>query len=265
MLMRLLAVGMSVFVLLIPRIAHAVKIEQCTLVANGSANVIRFSAQASDGRRVTLNGILFGQVKRRRSPAVVMLPGSQGLIVPYCYGAIARQFSDLGIVTSVVAPTTARDQNGSPYSNYSFSDLARYAYGAAEALAGLDHVDGKRIGLWGHSRGGLAAIASVSTGTPIKFPFVAAIAIAPICPAKAEQPRIPMLLMIGEKDNQVSVKACVKFAEDQSNFSTFDFQLLPKAGHSFWAPGTPGYFAASAKLATARLRHFLTKHQLHLP
>ncbi len=265
MRLQLLALGLGIAVLLASRLAHAVNVEQCTMVANGSASVISFSAQASDGRRVTLNGILFGAVNKRKAPALVMLPGSNGLIVPYCYGAIARQFADLGIISLIIAPTTARDQNGRAYLNYSFSDLARYADGAADALAGFDQVDGNRIGLWGHSRGGLAVIEAIAADTPGKFPFVAAVATAPICPARAKQPRVPMLLMIGDKDTDVSVSSCVKFAEMQSSVSTFDFQLLPNAGHSFWAPGSPGYVAASAELATTRLKKFLAKHRLHLP
>ena len=265
MCLRLLALGMCMVALLAPSLAHAVNVEQCTMVANGSASVIRFDAQTSDGRRVSLNGVLYGPLNKRKSPALVVLPGSQGLVVPYCYGAIARQFADLGIVSLIVAPTTARDQKGSRFLDYSFSDLARYADGAAGALAGSDQVDGNRIGLWGHSRGGLAVIEAITAGTPGKFSFVAAVAIAPICPARAKQPRVPILLMIGEKDTDVSVNSCVRFAEMQSNVSTFDFQLLPKAGHSYWAPGTRDYVAASAELATTRLKKFLAKHQLHPP
>ena len=265
MRLRLLAIGMGIVALLASRLAHAVNVEHCTMVANGPASVISFSAQTTDGRIVSLNGILFGPLNKRKTPALVMLPGSNGLVVPYCYGAIARQFADFGIISLIVAPTTARDQKGSQFPNYSFSDLARYADGAADALAGFDQVDGNRIGLWGHSRGGLAVIEAITADTPGKFPFVAAVATAPICPARAKQPRVPMLLMIGEKDTDVSVSSCVKFAEMQSKVSTFDFQLLPKAGHSFWASDTPGYVAASAELATTRLKKFLAKHRLHLP
>ena len=265
MRLRLLALGLGLAVLLAARQAHAVNPEHCALVANGSASVVSFHAQASDGRGVALNGILFGPLNKPKTAAVVMLPGSNGLIVPYCYGAIARQFADLGLVSLIVAPTTARDQNGRQLSNYSFSDLARYADGAADALAGFEHVDGNRIGLWGHSRGGLAVIEAIAADAAGRFPFVAAVATAPICPAKARQPRVPMLLMIGEKDTEVSVKSCVRFAEMQAHVATFDFQLLPKAGHSFWAPGTAGYVAASAHLATTRLQTFLAKHRLHLP
>ena len=108
-------------------------------------------------------------------------------------------------------------------------------------------------------------IEAVAAETRGKFPFVAAVASAPICPARAKQPRVPLLLMIGEKDADVSVSSCIRFAEVQSQTSTFVFQLLPKAGHSFWAPGSPGYVAASAELATARLKKFLAKHRLLPP
>ncbi|MGI9478776.1 MAG: alpha/beta hydrolase family protein, partial [Hyphomicrobiaceae bacterium] len=187
MLLRLLVLTGWVIALLAPNAVQAVNIKQCEMVANGSASIIDFRAQASDGRRVTLKGILFGRAGRQKSPALVMLPGSNGLIMPYCYGAIARQFAEWGIITLIVAPTTARDQSGGLYSNYSFADLARYAYGAADALAGLAQVDRKRIGLWGHSRGGLAAIAAVTTSaTSGQLPFEAAVAIAAVCPAKAK-------------------------------------------------------------------------------
>ena len=55
------------------------------------------------------------------------------------------------------------------------------------------------------------------------------------------------------------MEGCVEYAAQlEKHVPAFEFVLLPGAGHTFWAPGAPGYDVATAKLAERRITSFLT-------
>lgn len=249
--------------LLVAGPARAVDINLCSIVADGRAEIVSFSARMADGTAVTLDGILAGPAGAGPFPAIVMLPGGHGLRTPYCYRSVVERLVGWGYVALIVAGTTARDSDGRQISEYSFADLARYAHGAAAAAAKLPPVDPPRIGLWGHSHGGLSAIEAVSHGgeTP-GAGFRAAVAAAPVCPARAVPITTPLLLVIGDRDADVPVSSCVDFAAALEGVDGFEFQLLSGAGHLYWISRIPGYDQAAAMLAEARLKSFLARHLL---
>lgn len=241
--------------------AHAVDINQCSMVADDRAEVIGFGGQMADGTDVELKGILASPDGSGPFPAVVMLPGGGGLYIPYCYGAVVEQFVSWGFVTLIVASTTARDRDGNQLSQYSFVDQARHAYAGASAVANVPRVDATRIGLWGHSRGGSGVIDAVSSAKlKPSTAFRAAVAAAPHCPAKAIALTVPLLVLIGAEDTDVSVDACIDFAAHMENISGFDFLLMPDAHHVYWAKGTRGFNEAAATMAANHLKTFLVKH-----
>lgn len=246
--------------LLVAGPTQAVDVKRCRLVAEGRAAVIGFEAVTADGRQVSLDGLLTRPDGTAPASAMVMLPGSGGLVTPYCYGSVSERFADWGFATLIVAPTTARDGGGNPLYQYSFADLATYARGAAAALAALPRVDPARIGLWGHSRGGGAVIDAVSGAAGGRSPFRAAVAAAPVCPAKAVPPTIPLLVLVGSEDGDVNVDWCVDYAAQLEDAGGFAFFLISNAGHLYWAPGAPGYDETAARLAALRLKDFLAKH-----
>ena len=90
--------------------------------------------------------------------------------------------------------------------------------------------------------------------------FRAAVAAAPLCPAKAVPPTIPLLVLIGTEDTSSPADWCVDYAAQLEDVSGFEFLLIPNAGHSYWAPGAPEYDETAAKLAEGRLKAFLAKH-----
>ena len=247
--------------LLVTNPAQAVDVNQCSMVADGFAEIVTFDARMADGTTVTLNGILAGPADPGPLPAVVLLSGGGGPVTPYCYRLVVKKLVDWGYVTLLVAGTTAWDRDGNRVLEYSFADMAQYASDAAAAAANLPQVDPARVGLWGHSHGGLSVIeaVSISRGAPATT-FRVAIAAAPICPARALPIATPLLVIIGDQDKEVSPDACVDFAASHEDTIGFEFLLLSDADHLFWNPYVPGYSETAAVLAERRLQTFLARH-----
>lgn len=232
--------------------SHAGDITECSIVVEDRAELITFDARMANGKEVELTGILAGPDGDGPFPAVVILPGGSGLYTPLCYREIVDQLTTWGIVTLFVAPTTARDGDGKRLFQYSFADLSSYGHDAALAAANLSRVDPARIGLWGHSRGGLSAIDIASgLGGRSQIPFRAAVAVAPWpgCPKNA-RPAIPLLVLYGADDKLSSPDWCADFAEQSEDASGFEFYVIPDADHDVW--WTPK--------GRAHLKFFLDKH-----
>ena len=193
---------------------------------------------------------------------MILASGSSALITPGCYRAAVERFLAWGWAALAVVPTSVREPSGTRQPIYSFADHAAYAHGAAAALAALPRVKRDRLILWGHSRGGQAVIDAVTFPGDQPIAFRAAVASAPICPAKGAAPRIPLLVLIGERDGAVPVQWRRDHAARRGGTAGFEFIEIPGAGHSYWAPGAAEYDRAAARLADERLRAFLA---LHLP
>lgn len=244
-----------------PNLAHAIDITQCSMVAEKLATVIEVPAQRHDGQSVKMEGILATPDGDGPFPAIVMVHGSNGLVTPYCYGAVVRQFLATGHVVLIPASTTARGADGNHLLDYSFLDQVNYAQGAAAKLASMDSVDSQRIGVWGHSRGGLTVLhGAASDESTFGGTFKAAIAAAPQCPASAREPVIPTLLVIGANDLSVSVDACTDFANKLESGANFRMLLLPDSGHAFWSAKAPRSSAKDAKQSRGVIDDFLITH-----
>ena len=178
-----------------------------------------------------------------------MLPGTGGLVTPHCLGDLAQQFVKWGYAALIVAGTTARDAGGSLVHELGFVDQANYARAAARLLAGRTDIEGERIAVWGFSRGGLAAL-TLATGEG----FRAVIAAAPLCPARAAEPRTPLLVMIGTDDAILSTQACEDYAARLQGRRGFEFLLLQGAGHVYWRD------PEADALSTRRMAAFLKQH-----
>lgn len=254
MFLRALLSCLCAVILLTAYPANSVDIGKCSMVADGRAEIITFGAQLTDGRRVTLKGILAGPEGAGPFPAILVLPGGGGLYTPYCYRAWIDQFANWGYVTLIVASSTAQDADGNRLFQYSFIDQANHARGAASVLATVPNVDHTRIGVWGFSLGALTAIELASSGQEAISRFRAVIAAAPHCPASGFTPHTPLLVLIGAEDAEVSVSACVDFAAQLNHTNGFEFVLMQGAKHVFWEN------AAAAVSSAQRMQAFLTKH-----
>jgi dienelactone hydrolase len=234
--------------------ANAVDIKKCSMVADGSAEIITFGAQQDNGKRATLKGILAGPAGAGPFPVIVILPGGQGLYTPYCYGAWVDKFKSWGYATLIVASSTAHDGGGNRLPQYSFVDQANHALGAASALAKMPKVDLTRIGVWGFSLGGLTAIELATRPWKGSNRFRVIIAASPHCPATVLTPHTPLFVLIGAEDATAPLSACIDFAAQLERAKGFEFLLMPGARHFFWMN------AAAADLSAQRIQAFLTKH-----
>jgi dipeptidyl aminopeptidase/acylaminoacyl peptidase len=156
-----------------------IEIDKCRQVAEGRAEIVDFEGKTARGQRVTLKGLLSKPDGPGPFRGLVILPGARGLVVPLCYASRVPGFVDRGFVTLMVAPRTARQQDGTRRYQYNFTDLASYGYGAAAALAARPDVDASRIGVWGHSNGGSAAIDVATWPAGPADTFRAVVAAAP--------------------------------------------------------------------------------------
>lgn len=243
-------------------LAKAVDITTCSQVLDGGGKVVTFPARTSDGSDVMLKAILATPDERGPSPAIVMVPGSTGLYPPYCYRAVAEDFSRRGFVVLLIAPTNAVDTVGRVKLDYTFLDLVNYARSAAQWLRDVSHVDSSRIGLWGHSRGGGSVIFGVSDPEwDASRTFQYAIAAAPECSGNLPAPKIPLLILIGTADMRVTVEACTEYARRNARTENLKFVLLAEAGHIFWAPSESEDEQRAAELASGAVDRFLERFE----
>ncbi len=235
-------------------------IKKCPQVADGRAEIIAFDARTLNGTPVKLRGLLTIPSGEGPFPGMVILPGSNGLIVPYCYASIAPTFREWGFATLTVAPRTAREADGTPRFTYSFADHGNYGFSAARTLGDLENVDADKIVLWGHSNGGVAVIDAAGFGGDKLKVFRAAVAAAPYCPEKARPPGVPLLVVMGKEDREVQPKFCTDYAAQLKGTEGFEFLLLPDTGHSYWARLADDYNAKTAKIAHQQVKAFFTKY-----
>lgn len=232
----------------------AADISKCSSVSNGQAKVIGIKAKLDNQKTISISGILLKPSGRGPFPIVLILPGTGGILTPYCHGLMADQFARWGYASLVVASTTAHDDTGQRLYDFSFTDQANHARGAVEALATFTDIDRNRIAVWGFSRGGATAIELATNSQDRGQRFRAIMAAAPPCPAKLVKPRIPLLVMIGIDDAFMSAQACKDYAAKLGGKSDFELLLLPGANHVYWIKPD------AAKQSALKMREFLRKH-----
>ena len=118
---------------------------------------------------VRLAGTLCIPRSSGRHPAVVILQGSGGETRWGTNRFIADRFARLGIAALVYDKRGSGASTGD-WKSSSYDDLARDALAAIDLLASRSDIDPKRIGLHGHSEGGIIApIAAVQAPTKVAF------------------------------------------------------------------------------------------------
>lgn len=124
---------------------------------------------AFDDGAVRLAGTLCIPRSSGRHPAVVILQGSGGETRWGTNRFIADRFARLGIAALVYDKRGSGASTGD-WRSSSYDDLARDALAAIDLLASRSDIDPKRIGLHGHSEGGIIApIAAVQAPTKVAF------------------------------------------------------------------------------------------------
>lgn len=247
--------ALAVFVL---AVAAQADVRQCASVLDGSASISAFEAENAVGTALRVEAVLMVPRGSGPHPAVILLPGGGGMSVPRCYRLAMEEFVGWGYAALLVDSNSGITSEGTRLSSYSFADQTTHARAAADHLAVLPGIDKRRIGVWGFSHGGLSAIEAIA-GTA-ESAIRAVVASSPICPAHVELPSTPLLIMIGADDSQVSVDACESLAARLRGIAGFEFLLLPDSDHFYDMPGSPQYNDAAARLATRRMRSFLSRY-----
>ena len=118
---------------------------------------------------VRLAGTLCIPRSSGRHPAIVILQGSGGETRWGTNRFIADRFARLGIAALVYDKRGSGASTGD-WKSSSYDDLARDALAGIDLLASRPDIDPKRIGLHGHSEGGIIApIAAVQAPTKVAF------------------------------------------------------------------------------------------------
>jgi dienelactone hydrolase len=181
---------------------------------------------------------LYRPTTKGKHAAMVLVHGFDG-VSDAREGFWARELVSLGIVTLVVESFSPRGV-GSSLANQTGVSTAqgvRDAYSALGFLAGQDYVDAKRIGIMGMSRGGSVALRALDRHKhPPVAGFAAGVALYPGCVAQYRnpQPGAPVLVLMGERDDYSTVKACADYlARMRAAGGAAELRIYPGARHGF--------------------------------
>jgi dienelactone hydrolase len=213
-------------------------------------------------------------------PAVVALHGCGGLREAAVQSASERLVSWGYVALLVDSYTTRNIDHTCTRENYTASNIVKRtfdAYGALLFLAHQPFVDVRRVAVVGSSQGGTVALSAAEERTfdlfvnPENLSFRGAVALYPWCLVVGARPAIPTLILVGELDDWMPAKDCVRtIARWGSAGPPVQLITYPGAHHSFDAPNLqPGrmifghwleYNAAATEDAHRRIRAFLTDH-----
>jgi dienelactone hydrolase len=204
-------------------------------------------------------------------PGVVLLPGSGGVTTAVL--AWAAWLASEGYVALVLDSDLPRG------AVTPFRIRMQDAFAATAHLRTLGFADADRMAVVGFSIGASAALeaAAESAVAPGAGPrFRTAIAFYPPCASLRTDTMIPILLLLGEKDNVTPAAGCVTVAQQLKDAGKdVSWVLYPGAHHGFDNPeagsgvllpwGLVKYDATAAADARHRIAIFLSRHLRRAP
>lgn len=238
------------------------------LSINSHASVVTFkSLSAGNGDNPVLRGILGKPEGAGPFPAVVMLHGSLGInserdlqwanrLIKWGYVVLqVDSFQPRGLSHVVDDPD-----------KISFAMRGMDALGAKDYLAGLEFVDSDRMALMGWSHGGSSVISAAKI--PDENPYRVAIAFYPFCSISLSELNMPLLILMGEKDEWCPVAMCREQMPKKQTGQDLWLQIYPDAFHDFDWKGLDRviqgrrmkYHQAAAEDAIQRVRLFLAMY-----
>jgi dienelactone hydrolase len=242
-----------------------------------SPTVVEFESPLAAPR--PLQGLLRQPNAPRPAPAVVLLHSCAGdwRALDERWG---RRIATWGYVTLTVdsfGPRGIRSAcGGAPV------DLALDAYRALAYLARQPSVDASRVAAVGFSLGAWLALSSVERGAIERASigkFRAAVAFYPPCLGFKDDMTVPVLVLIGERDDWTLAKECRNMVEGRDDYGIsrrrgdgvpMRLVVYPGAAHGFDVPALRvpvqllghrlQFDQPAAEQADAALREFLNEH-----
>jgi dienelactone hydrolase len=113
------------------------------------------------------------------------------------------------------------------------------AYAALRYLAARPEIAGDRVALMGFSNGGVVVLDAanslwVERGPEVPHRFRGSIALYPECRNRMAVYRIPVLILIGERDDWTLAASCQELVRDlNTDSSPVDLRIYPNALHAF--------------------------------
>lgn len=201
-------------------------------MGGGYTNVIPIPVDSP--RTKAISGALFKPEGVGPFPAVIYMPACDGVDTP-----VARDFQKTltdhlqskGVATLIVDPFTPRGQ----LHGCSASDIgSKDALAALKVLRATPDIDAKHIFLQGNSWGATSSLALVNAANPDggDAKVAGVIAYYPSCRV-VDNPSVPVLVLIGEKDDWTPAATCLAL----KNAPNFEVVVYPGATHGFSAPG----------------------------
>jgi dienelactone hydrolase len=171
-------------------------------------------------------------------PAVILLHGCGGLSANrdnrwverlIGWGYVTLQVDSLG-PRGIRSVCSYRFEESSAFVQRRVQD----AFDARAYLTGLPYVDKSRIAVMGWSHGGWTTLEVILNE---QNTFIAAIAFYPRCSGTLSGLKIPLLILIGEKDDWTPANACLAMMPAQTTSPEQTLKVYPGAYHGFDTPG----------------------------
>jgi dienelactone hydrolase len=224
-----------------------------------SANPVNYYQMVSapgDMPRITVDGLLFDPPDMNaKVPVVIVVPGSLS-VGPHNL-AHAETFTNMGFASFVLDPFGARGVTStvSNQMQFSFAASAYDVMAAVRELGQLAHIDSTRIGLLGHSRGGMAVLSAVMRrlnegvfGRNITVRST--LAAYPWCGHQPLDPDVgdtEVRVLMGDRDNWVSPQQAQGMVQAMRlRGAAASIRLVAGAGHSFDRNEPLQHFAEAA-------------------
>jgi dienelactone hydrolase len=209
-------------------------------------------------------------------PAVVVMAGCAGQTL-YVRETLPELLKSWGYVALAVDSLATRNVKPDCVKDHASVDRLADAYGGLFYLAGLPYVDRDHVAVMGVSIGGKIAMVLAdrdfegTVANPDKLMFKAGVALYPTCTVSNEEPRFPILIMIGQMDRMTHVSDCEALAARRAgNAIPTELVVYPGTHHGFverdWSGGREAYGARfeyneeAAEDALRRTRRFLANN-----
>ena len=189
-----------------------------------------------------LPGFLYRPSGAGPFPAMVHLHGCTGIVPPNFHWAEVLQAKGyVALIVDSFSPRHIRD--ACPPSGGLSLRRAGDAIGALAYLRSLPYVEADHIGVMGWSSGGATTLlvgrqeiidkAHISGGG-----FRAAVAIYPLCEYMNKDIRIPLLLVLGSRDDSTPPQYCQDVAKEMQQEGRITLVQVFGVYHGFDAPGS---------------------------